>query len=218
MNESHDVRRSSRLRKAPHYLKDYNHQIHNSTISHNDTQVMYPISLVLPNNSLDKNQLCLIASISSHNEPKLYEEAVKSAKWRNAMKDEIEALNTNETWYIIDLPPGKKSIGCKWVYKLKFNADGKIERHKAHLVAKGYTQVEGVDYHETFSPVAKMTTIRLLIVVAAAKNWNLDQLDVSNAFPHGDLDEEVYMDLPQGLHTKKPNQVCRLKKSFNQLK
>ena len=170
MNESHDVRRSSRLRKAPHYLKDYNHQIHNSTISHNDTQVMYPISLVLPNNSLDKNQLCLIASISSHSEPKLYEEAVKSAEWRNAMKDEIKALNTNETWCITDLPPGKKSIGCKWLYKLKFNADGKIERHKARLVAKGYTQVEGVDYHETFSPVAKMTTIRLLIAVAATKN------------------------------------------------
>ena len=218
INESNDVRRSSRLRKAPDYLKDYHHHIHNSTISHNDTQVMYPISSVLPYNSLDKNQLCLIASISSHSEPKLYEEAVKSAEWRNAMKDEIKALNTNETWCITDLPPGKKSIGCKWLYKLKFNADGKIKCYKARLMAKGYTQVEGIDYHENFSPVAKITTIRLLIAVTAAKNWHLDQLDVNNAFVHGDLDEEVYMDLPQGLCTEKPNQVCRLKKSLYGLK
>jgi len=134
------------------------------------------------------------------------------------MKNEIKALNINETWSITDLPPGKRSIGCKWVYKLKFNADGKIERYKARLLAKGYTQVEGIDYHETFSPVAKIMTIRLLIAVAAAKNWHLDQLDVNNTFLHGDLDEEVYMDLPQGLCTEKPNQVCCLKKSLYGLK
>ena len=216
--EDHDVRRSCRLRKAPVYLKDYHHQIHNSIISYNNTHVRYPISSVLPYNSLNKNQLCLIASVSSHAEPKLYEEAVKKEEWKNAMKNEIEALNINETWSITDLPLGKRSIGCKWVYKLKFNADGKIKCYKARLMAKGYTQVEGIDYHENFSPVAKITTIRLLIAVTAAKNWHLDQLDVNNAFVHGDLDEEVYMDLPQGLCTEKPNQVCRLKKSLYGLK
>jgi len=168
--KDHDVRSSCRLRKAPDYLKDYHHQIHNSIISYNNTQVRYPISSVLPYNSLNKNQLCLIAFVSSHVEPKSYEKAVKKEEWRNAIKNEIEALNMNETWSITDLPPGKRSIGCKWVYKLKFNADGKIERYKACLVAKGYTQVEEIDYHETFSPVAKITTIRLLITVAAAKN------------------------------------------------
>jgi len=116
------------------------------------------------------------------------------------MKAEIDALKTNKTWSIIDLPSGKTTIGCKRMYKLKFNANGDIECHKARLVAKRYTQIEGIDYQDTYSPIAKMTTVHLLVVVAIAKNWHLDQLDVNNVFLHGDLNEEVYMTLPQGLH------------------
>jgi len=218
-HEDGDLRRSNRLRKAPECLKDYHHQISSSTkVNSNNNQVKYPISSSLSYEYLDQKHLNLIASISLHDKPRSYEEAIQKSEWRNAMEDEIGALKTNETWYITDLPPGKTPIGCKWVYKLKLNANGEIERYKARLVTKRYTQIEGIDYHDTFLPIAKMTTMRLLVAIVAAKNWHLDQLDVNNAFLHGDLNKEVYMKLPQGLHTEKPNQVCHLKKSLYGLK
>ncbi|BBG98965.1 RmlC-like cupins superfamily protein [Prunus dulcis] len=114
------------------------------------------------------------------------------------MDSELHALESNHTWTITTLPPGKEPIGCKWVYKIKHRSDGSIERYKAHLVAKGYTQTEGIDYHDTFSPTAKMVTVRCLLSLAAAQNWSLHQLDVHNAFLHGDLHEEIYMSLPPG--------------------
>lgn len=130
------------------------------------------------------------------------------------MAEEIRALEDNKTWTIEKLPPGKRPIGCKWVYKVKRRADGTIERYKARLVAKGFTQVEGVDYHETFAPVAKLVTVRCLLSVAVDKKWEIYQMDVNNAFLHGDLDEEVYMHLPPGFLTPKTNAVCKLRKSL----
>ena len=115
------------------------------------------------------------------------------------MQSELAALAANHTWSLTPLPPRKQPIRCRWVYKIKRRSDGTIERYKARLVAKGYTQLEGIDYHDTFSPTAKMLTVRCLLALAAAQDWSLHQLDVNNAFLHGDLHEEIYMCPPPGL-------------------
>jgi len=138
-------------------------------------------------------------------------------KWYQSL-NEIAALQATRTWSLVPLPSHKRPIGCKWVYKIKLKADGTVERYKARLVAKGYNQVEGVDYQETFAPVAKMVTVRLLLSVTALRGWHLHQLDVNNAFLHGDLDEDVYMTLPPGFGRKGETRVCKLHKSLYGLK
>ena len=105
-------------------------------------------------------------------------------------------MDLNKNWSVVSLPPGKIVVGCKWVFTIKFRADGTVECYKARLVAKGYTQQEGVDYNETFSPVIKLTSVKLMVGLAASKGWKLSQMDVSNAFLHNTLDEEIYMSLP----------------------
>ncbi|MCO5559659.1 hypothetical protein L7F22_013260 [Adiantum nelumboides] len=135
------------------------------------------------------------------------------------MDDEMDALVKNDTWDLVCLPSGKKAIGSKWVYKVKCKSDGSVERYKARLVAKGYAQTKGLEYDETFSPVAKMTTVRLVIAMASMFGWKLRQMDVNNAFLNGDLEEEVYMIQPEGYqHPEFPYYVCRLKKALYGLK
>ena len=134
------------------------------------------------------------------------------------MQNEIRALENNDTWTMEDLPSGKKALGSQWVYRIKYKSDGSIERLKSRLVVLGNHQQEGIDYNETFAPVAKMVTVRAFLAIVASKNWELHQMDVHNAFLHGDLDEEVYMRLPPGFESSSPNKVCRLRKSLYGLK
>ncbi|MCO5563971.1 hypothetical protein L7F22_017624 [Adiantum nelumboides] len=144
-----------------------------------------------------------------------FEDAIGNKNWENAMDEEIVALDVNQTWELVPLPKGKKAIGCKWVYKVKHKADGTIERYKARLVAKGYAQTYGIDYEETFSPIAKMATVRTIIAVAIEKGWFMHQMNVKNAFLQGELQEEVYVEQPPGYEDgKHPNYVCRLCKAL----
>jgi len=199
------------------YLKDF-HTAFMSTRTTSSDGIRYPLHHFLSYNHLSSSFKNFIFSISSSSEPKCYVEASKSDCWIKAMQDEITALETNNTWFLTDLPSNKIAISCRWVYKIKYNADGSIERYKARLVAKGYTQQEGVDFLVTFSPVAKLTTVRLILALAAINKWHLKQLNVNNAFLHGELLEEVYMQPPPGLHVSKPGQVCRLQRSLYGLK
>lgn len=131
----------------------------------------------------------------------------------------MAALEKNATWDMVPLPKGKKTIGCRWVFTVKHKVDGTVDRFKARLVAKGYTQSYGVDYQETFAPVAKLDTIRVLLSLAVNQDWPLLQFDVKNAFLHGDLVEEVYMDPPPGIEKySKTTMVCKLKKALYGLK
>ena len=136
------------------------------------------------------------------------------------MSAELTTMESNNTWIVVSLPAGKRSIGCHWIYKIKFKSDGTIERYKVRLVAKGYTQQEGVDFLDTFSPVAKLVTVKVLLAVAASKQWPLFQLDVDNAFLNGDLIEEVYIDLPLRYSSKgefdmsQGKTICKLNKSI----
>jgi len=145
-------------------------------------------------------------------------EAVWEPKWREGMAKEIEALEDNNTCNVEELPLGKKLINCKWVFKVKYKFDGSIERCKARLVIRGDEQIEGFDYTESFAPIAKMTSVRTFLAVVAAKGWELHQMDVNNAFLHGDPNEEVYMTMSPGFPTSNLKKVCRLCKLLYGLK
>jgi len=152
-------------------------------------------------------------------EPLSFKEADQYLCWHTAMKDEIVALHANATWSLVPFDPSMNIVGCRWVYKIKRRADGAIDRYKARLVARGFTQHEGIDYSETLSPVVKPTTVRLVLTIAVSKGWQIRQLDVHNAFLNGSLREVVYMQQPPGfVNTALPTHVCRLHKSLYGLK
>ena len=133
-------------------------------------------------------------------EPECYDEALQdknSSKWELAMKDEMDSLLGNQTWELTELPVGKKALHNKWVYKINNEHDGS-KRYKARLVVKWFQQKEGIDYTKIFSPVVKMSTIRLVLGMVAIENLHLEQLDVKTAFLHGDSEEDLYMIQPEG--------------------
>ena len=151
--------------------------------------------------------------------PPSYKIAAQYRQWCSAMDEEFDALTRQGTWVLVPPSPTQNVVGCKWVFKLKHNSDGSINRYKARLVAKGFHQQYGIDFDETFSPVIKPPTVRIILSLAMQFNWPLRQLDVRNAFLHGFLKEEVYMVQPPGyVDSAFPNHVCRLKKSLYGLK
>eukprot|EP00253_Pinus_taeda_P013408 PITA_13408 len=152
-------------------------------------------------------------------DPIHFEDAIKDKQWIEAMDEEMNAIERNKTWELVELPKGKEVIGFKWVYKTKRNAEGKIERHKATLVVKGYKQQYGRDYEETFTPVARMETVRAVLPITAPNKWKVYQMDVKSAFLNGVLKEEVYIEQPLGYEKKgQEHKVCRLKKALYGLK
>ena len=155
-----------------------------------------------------------------YTEPQTYGEAISSTEgkeWKKAMEEEIEALRENKTWELCALPPGCKPVECKWVFRLKRNEAGEVVRFKARVVAKGYTQRQGIDYDEIFAPVTRFTTLRTLLSIAAVRNLEIVQIDIKTAFLNGELEEEVYMRQPEG-YTEDAKLVCKLKKALYGLK
>ncbi|PKU61450.1 Retrovirus-related Pol polyprotein from transposon TNT 1-94 [Dendrobium catenatum] len=161
------------------------------------------------------NRLNLIHTEQCQKDPTTYTEASKHFTWRRAMADEFFALQKQGTWELVPPPISGTVLGSKWTYRTKYNSDGSVARFKARLVAQGNQQEFGLDYQETFSPVAKLPTIRILFTIALFHSWNVYQLDVANAFLHGDINETVYMRQPKGFEDSvQPTHVCRLRKAI----
>ncbi|KAG8498762.1 hypothetical protein CXB51_005210 [Gossypium anomalum] len=161
--------------------------------------------------------------IDANQEPSNYSEVIScedSEKWMFAMQEEMKSLHKNKTWYLVKLPKGKKTVCCKWVFKKKERGQGVEEpRYKAKLVAKGYSQISGVDFTDVFSPVVKHSSIRALLGIVAMHDLELEQLDVKIVFLHGDLEENIYMQQQEGFTvSEKEDYVCLLKKSLYVLK
>ncbi|CAI7866109.1 unnamed protein product [Closterium sp. NIES-53] len=153
-------------------------------------------------------------------EPATLKEALESSdveEWNKAMESELKSIDENGTWELMELPEGRKAITCKWLFKIKSDADSKIERYKSRLVAKGYQQMEKVDYKELFAPMVKPTTLRTLLTGATIKGWVVKQMDVTTAFLNGILEEYIFMAQPEGFDDGS-GRVWKLKKALYGLK
>ena len=155
---------------------------------------------------------CFLSTV----EPSKVEQALESADWINAMQEELMEFICNGVWYLVDRPTHKKVIGTKWVFKVKKDAAGNIIRNKTRLVVKGYSQREGIDYDDTFAPVARMEAIRLFLAFVAFHGFKVYQMDVKCAFLNGEIEDEIYVEQPLGFEIG--NQVYRLKKAVYRLK
>ena len=161
----------TRERNPPPRLLDY--------VTYN---ARYPLADCITYDKFSSSHATFLSALNGAYEPRSFQEANLCDEWKKAMAEELQALHENQTWSVIKLPKGKKVVGSRWVYKTKLHSDGTIERHKARLVARGFTQTYGVDYKETFAPVAKRNTVRVLLSVAINHAWPLFQMDVKNPF------------------------------------
>ncbi|GKA72735.1 ribonuclease H-like domain-containing protein [Tanacetum coccineum] len=172
-------------------LDELSHRITASKTRSKVDSKLYGLEKYVTYANLSRSNFCFSTTLNKTTEPTTYDEAIRNPKWIESMNNEIEALLRNNTWTVCDLPKGRKPVGSKWLWKIKFKSTGEIERYKSRVVAKGYSQREGFDYSETFSPVVKMSTVRCMLNVAICNGWDLFQLDVNNAFLYGDLTEEA---------------------------
>ncbi|GJV45434.1 retrovirus-related pol polyprotein from transposon TNT 1-94 [Tanacetum coccineum] len=224
--------RPTRPKTQPSRFKDFVVQVppslkHPTSTSNQVTStVRYPISNFVSYDKFSTNHKGFLAAITNNEEPKCFKQAAQDARWCEAMQKEVKALEKNSAWTLEYLPKGKRAIDLKWVYKIKFKPNGEVEKYKARLVekykarlvAKVFNQMKGVDYHGTFAPVTKLVTVRTLLAIAVKWDWIIHQLYVNSAFLNGDLDEEVYMKIPQGFSNDNETRVCRLRKSLYGLK
>ncbi|GKA24510.1 putative RNA-directed DNA polymerase [Tanacetum coccineum] len=187
--QEESIRRHGRKTNLPTRLKNYELQ----------GKVKYGLNRYVNYANLTADNYSFVTNLNKSIKPKTYKEASTDSKWIEPMNDEMEALNRNGTWEITDLPKGRKHVGSKWISKIKYRANGEIERYKARLVAIGFSQKEGLDYEEKFSPVVKKVIVRCVLYLAVQNNWSIFQLDVNNSFLYGELVEDVYMSLPKGL-------------------
>ncbi|KAG7541464.1 Reverse transcriptase RNA-dependent DNA polymerase [Arabidopsis thaliana x Arabidopsis arenosa] len=163
--------------------------------------------------------LNVVTTLDTNTEPRTHIQALKDPRWRGSMGDEINSQVQNNTWNLVPPNPSYNLVGCRWVFRIKRKADGSVDRFKSRLVAKGFHQRPGIDYFETFSPVVKQPTIRLVLGQAVSRGWVLRQLDVNNAFLQGELSEDVYMAQPPGfIDEDRPDFVCKLNKAIYGLK
>jgi hypothetical protein len=152
-------------------------------------------------------------------EPTYFEESIQRKEWEDSMTEEYQSIMKNELWEIVPRPKSKDVVSSKWLFKIKHVVDGSIEKYKERFVARGFSQKEGIDYEETFTPVAKYTSIRTIIALAAKMKWKLHQMDVKTTFLNGVIEEEVYIEKPQGFEVEERNShVCKLKKALYGLK
>ena len=137
----------------------------------------------------------------SKTEPTNPSDAIKHPSWKEAMTEEYQSIMKNDVWEIVPRPKGKSVVSSKWIFKIKHAADGSIEKYKARFVARGFSQKEGIDYEETFAPVARYTTVQAVLAIAASKGWKVHQMDVKTTFLNGKILEEVYLEQPEGFGT-----------------
>ncbi|RVW74425.1 Retrovirus-related Pol polyprotein from transposon RE1 [Vitis vinifera] len=161
-----------------------------------EENIDHPIGNYVTYEGLSPSYRAFATSLDDTQVPNTIQEALKISEWKKAVQDEIDALEKNGTWTITDLPVGKRPVGCKWIFTIKYKADGSVERFKARLVARGFTQSYGIDYQETFAPVAKLNTIRILLSLAVNQDWCLT--GHKKCVSKWDLEEEVYMEIPPG--------------------
>ena len=207
------LRRSTRIRRpASDWVK-------NDFVYYNAQAVAHPESGLCSLAHYPEEHQVFMSSLDLEWIPRTYAEAMEDDEWRISVDDEMRAMEKNNTWYETELPKGKKAVTSRLIHTIKYLANGKPERKKTRLVARGYTQVYGEDYLDTFAPVAKLHTIRILLSLAVNLEWDLWQMDVKNAFLQGELEDEVYMKPPPGMEEMvKPGNVLRLRKAIYGLK